>query len=233
MWQHVLWSCSTLQEIGRQRRRGRRQDQVNCESHDQDQWWASGKLQFFFLFILVCVCPISWRLVCCARYHSFFFPIDPLTQTPSLEHFFSCKDCKKRICTVLILDVFKNISIVNYLTRFEPERSWDDNTNLDKALQLLWPIKKKWAYYILSIQESSFGWKQQRPPMTIIHNWTHKFHCCRYGIGLSWGDLIILAGNTAIGQITKNRNIHYRFYREHKTKHINNDNKLPRHQAQQ
>ena len=164
----------------------------------------------FFLFYLFCVCPINWRLVCCARYHSFFFPIDPLTQTPSLEHFFSFKDCKKRIWTVLILDVFKNISIVNYLTRFEPERSWDDNTNLDKALQLLWPIKKKWAYYILSIQESSFGWKQQRPPMAIIHNWTHKFHCCRYGIGLSWGDLIILAGNTAIGQIIKNRDIHYR-----------------------
>ena len=154
---------------------------------------------------------------------------DPLT----FQHFFSFKDCKKRICTVLILDVFKNISIVNYLTRFEPERSWDDNTNLDKALQLLWPIKKKWAYYILSIQESSFGWKQQRPPMTIIHNWTHKFHCCRYGIGLSWGDLIILAGNTAIGQITKNRNIHYRFYREHKTKHSKSDNKSPSHQAQQ
>ena len=48
------------------------------------------------------------------------------------------------------------------LIRLYPILDWPDNTNLDKALRLLWPVKRK------------------------------------FGERISWGDLVILAGNVAL-----------------------------------
>ena len=76
--------------------------------------------------------------------------------------------------------------------RFEPERSWPDNTNLDKVR---WDRSNNDEQFVLGTRIMT---------MIVLLCYTAQARALlqatklRHGPGLSWGDLFVMAGNAAI-----------------------------------